>query len=166
MKYRIPGILAAVLCCALAWTLPARAQPMQVVPSCGSITLTPGMGTGGTIDTTGRQCSNPGSGASGAANVTLVPPTGTPNQTTVTCGVASTTLLAAAAATSFILIKNPAAGGVVWLNFAGVAAVAAPPSLDMSGGGSVTWSAAQGFLPSSQINCIAPVAQAVELVWK
>jgi hypothetical protein len=72
MKYRNVGILAAVLCCALAWTLPARAQPMQVVPSCGSITLAPGMGANGTIDTTGRVCGNSGPGGV-AGGVTLIP---------------------------------------------------------------------------------------------
>jgi hypothetical protein len=110
----------------------------------------------------------PGGGSAGGipGGVTLVPPTGTPNETTVTCGVASTLLLAAASATNFILVKNPAAGGVVWINAAGVAAVAAPPSLDVVGGASLLWSPVNGFVPSSALNCIAPVAQAVTLLWK
>lgn len=92
--------------------------------------------------------------------------TGTPVETTVTCGVGTTALLAASTATTFILIKNPAAGGIVWINFAGVAAVAAPPSVDLAAGQSISWSALAGYVPTSALNCIAPVAQAVSLVYK
>jgi hypothetical protein len=110
----------------------------------------------------------PGSGSAGGipGGVILVPPTGTPNETSVPCGVGSTLLLAAGAATQFIFYKVPQGGSTVWFNVAGAPAVAAPPSVDLAGGMWQTWSAAQGFLPSSQINCIAPVAQTVELIWK
>jgi hypothetical protein len=73
MKYRNAGILAAAFACAMAWTLSADAQPMQVVPTCGSITLAPGAGVNGTIDTTGRVCSNGGTGAGGTGSTTLIP---------------------------------------------------------------------------------------------
>ena len=94
------------------------------------------------------------------------PPTGALVEITVTCGVASTALLTASSATKFILIQNPAAGGLVWLNFAGAAAVAAPPSLSLAGGASITWSPMNGFVPASAINCIAPVAQAISVLYQ
>ncbi len=97
----------------------------------------------------------PGAGASG-----------TPVEVTVTCGVGTTVLLAAATATTFILVKNPSGGGTVWVNFAGVAAVAAPPSVDLIGGQSINWSQNNGYVPTSALNCIAPVAQAVTLLYK
>ena len=94
------------------------------------------------------------------------PPTGALVESTVTCGVASTALLTASSASKFILIQNPAAGGIVWINFAGAAAVAAPPSLSLAGGASITWSPMNGFVPASAINCIAPVAQAVTILYQ
>ncbi len=117
-----------------------------------------------TMTTGGVLCQGGAGGVAGG--VTLVPTTGTPTEITVTCGVTTTALLAAAAATNFILVKVPSGGGTIWYNAAGVAAVAAPPSIDLTGGQSQVWSAATGYLPSSALNCIAPVAQAVTLVYK
>ena len=94
------------------------------------------------------------------------PPTGALVESTVTCGVASTALLTAQSASKFVLIQNPAAGGLVWINFAGAAAVAAPPSLSLAGGASITWSPMNGFVPASAINCIAPVAQAISILYQ
>jgi hypothetical protein len=93
-------------------------------------------------------------------------PTGALVESTVTCGVASTALLTAASATKFILIQNPTGGGAVWFNFTGAAAVAAPPSLVLAGGATISWSPMQGFVPASAINCIAPVAQAVTILYQ
>jgi hypothetical protein len=101
-----------------------------------------------------------------AGSVTLAPVTGTPNETTVTCGVTSTTALAAAAATQFILVKSPSGGGTTWFNVAGAAAVTAPPSIDLVGGASILFSPGNGYVPASAINCIGLVAQAVTLVYK
>ena len=98
--------------------------------------------------------------------VTVLPATGTPNETTVTCGVASAPLLAAASATQFVVIRNATGGGMAWINVAGAAAVAAPPSIDIAGGTQQTWSPLNGFVPTSAINCIAPVAQAITVLWK
>lgn len=107
-----------------------------------------------------------GGGTGTAGSVTLAPATGTPNETTVTCGTGSTALLAAASATQFVLVKVPATGGTVWINAAGAAAVAAPPSIDLVAGASILWSPGNGFVPSSAMACIAVVAQAVTLLWK
>ena len=88
-------------------------------------------------------------------------------QTTVSCAATTTTLLAAAAASNFVTIKNlNAAANTVWINFTGVAAVAAAPSFDLAPGSSITF-ASNTFLPTQQINCIAsPGAQSVTLVYK
>jgi hypothetical protein len=141
----------------------------SVVATCGTPNSASQYAAGSTapitVNTAGVLCQT-GTGGGAASNVTLVPPTGTPNETTVTCGVTTTTLLAAASATNFILVKVPSGGGTVWVNAAGVAAVAAPPSIDIVGGGTLLWSPVQGFVPSSALNCIAAVAQAVTLVWK
>ena len=94
------------------------------------------------------------------------PPTGALVEITVTCGVASTALLTASSATKFIVIRNPTGGGTVWVNVAGAAAVAAPPSIDIVGGSQQTWSPMNGFVPATAINCIAPVAQAVTILYQ
>ena len=101
-----------------------------------------------------------------AAAVAQPAPTGALVETTVTCGVASTALLAAASATKFIVVRNPTGGGMVWINVAGAAAVAAPPSIDIAGGTQQTWSPLNGFVPATAIACIAPIAQAVTLLYQ
>lgn len=96
----------------------------------------------------------------------LPPPSGTPTQTSVSCGTSSTTLLAASTATTFVTVKVPAGSTVpVWVNWAGSAAVAAAPSLDIPSGGSVSWSAVN-YVPTSQINCLATTATTVTLIYK
>lgn len=103
-------------------------------------------------------------------SVTVLPgsvSSGTPNQTTVSCGVASTSLLPANAATSFIAVKVPASATVpVWFNWAGVAAVTASPSEDLAVGSKIVWSPVSGFLPTAAINCIATSATSVTVEWK
>lgn len=89
-------------------------------------------------------------------NATFVGASGTPTQTTITCGTGSTTLLAASAATAFISVQvPPGAASPVWFNFAGTSAVTAPPSLQVPIGGQINWSTATGFLPTSQATCVA-----------
>lgn len=101
-------------------------------------------------------------------NATFIGATGIPNEIPVACGTSSTTLLTAGSATAFIAVKLPAtAAGPVWFNWAGTAAVAAAPSVDVSAGAEIVWSSANGFLPTAQVNCIAsgsPVT--VTLLWK
>lgn len=88
-------------------------------------------------------------------NATFVGSSGTPNQIPITCGTGSTTLLASNAAAAFISVQvPPGAGGPVWFNFAGSAAVTAPPSFQVPVGGQIIWSTASGFLPTSQVNCV------------
>lgn len=90
-------------------------------------------------------------------NASFVGSTGTPNQTSISCGVTNTLLLSASQAAAFIAVKIPAgvSGGPVWFNYAGTNAVAAPPSVDILAGQEIVWSTANGFLPTSAINCIA-----------
>lgn len=82
---------------------------------------------------------------------------GTPNQTSVSCAATSTTLLAASTATMFLSIRNPTtATATIWINTAGVAAVAAAPSIDLPPGAEADFFAeGASFLPTSQINCIS-----------
>lgn len=89
-------------------------------------------------------------------NATFVGASGTPNQTSVTCGTGNTTLLAPNAAVAFISVQvPPTSAGPVWINWGGVSAVTAPPSQQVPLGGMQVWSTAGGFLPTSQANCIA-----------
>ena len=94
--------------------------------------------------------------------------TGAITQTSVSCGNTTTTLLAASTATKFISVKVPSnAANIVWFNWAGVSAVTAPPSEDVGIGAKITWTAGQdGFLPTSQINCIASSATTVTLEYQ
>lgn len=146
------------------WFLAALALLTLALPAASQVPPAPSPGGAQPVYTfcqsgsTVVLCSSPG--AATAAT------TGTPTETTVTCGTGSTTLLAASTATQFILVKVPTGGGIVWVNFAGAAAVAAPPSVDIAAGASLSWSPMQGYVPTSQINCLAPVAQAVTLVYK
>jgi hypothetical protein len=149
----IRWILAALALLALA--LPAAAQPTAPPVSAQNPVYTYCWNGSAVV-----MCPTTG------GSIQLTPPTGTPTQVSVSCGITSTTLLAASAATMFILIKNPSGGGTVWVNTAGVAAVAAPPSIDLVAGASLAWSPVQGFVPSSQINCIAAVATTVTVVYK
>lgn len=100
--------------------------------------------------------------------VTSVSSSGTPTQTSVSCGTGSTTLLAAATATQFISVRNPTTSTqTVWLNLAGAAAVAAAPSIDIPPGGERSYfNSENSYLPTSQLNCIAGTASTVTLVYK
>ena len=93
---------------------------------------------------------------------------GTPTETSVTCGTTSTTLLAASTATQFITYQiPPTAANAVWFNVAGAAATTASPSEGYNPGGQKTWSRGQdGYLPTSQINCIATASTVVTLTYK
>jgi hypothetical protein len=93
---------------------------------------------------------------------------GTPNQVSVTCGASSTALLAASTATVFLKVHVPAtAANIVWINWAGVAAVAAAPSESISPGGSVNWTnGPAGYLPTSAVYCIAAASVTVTVEYK
>lgn len=92
---------------------------------------------------------------------------GTPNQTTLVCGATSVLALAAGAATQFVLLKAPSTNtAAMWLNFAGVPAVAASPAYDLGSSASLVLSAAGGFLPTSQINCISSYSASLTLIYK
>lgn len=93
---------------------------------------------------------------------------GTITQVTVTVGTASTLLLAAGTATSFIKVSVPlASANLVWINWTGVPAVTASPSEDLSPGTKVVWSSTGGgFLPTSNITCIASAATPITLEYK
>jgi len=132
-----PGRIALSLL-GLLLAAPAMAQTANVVTTCGTPNAT--------------------------VSANIAPATGTPTQTSVSCGTGSTTLLAAAAATQFILIKVPSTATVpVWFNFAGAAAVAAAPSVDLSHDASINWTS---FVPTAQINCLATSATTVTIVYK
>lgn len=90
---------------------------------------------------------------------------GTPTQTSISCGTSSTTLLAASAATWFIAIRNPTtATTTVWINIAGASAVAGAPSIDLPPGGEAEFTLSENsYLPTSQINCISGGAGASTL---
>jgi hypothetical protein len=158
-----PGRTVIALLGFLLAAAPVLAQTpnsANVVATCGTpnSTYSANQNAPVTQDTTGKGCVN----ATVSANI--APATGTPTQTSVSCATGSTTLLAAAAATQFILIKVPAAATVpVWFNFAGAAAVAAPPSVDLAAGASINWTA---FVPTAQINCLATSATTVTIVYK
>lgn len=94
---------------------------------------------------------------------------GTPTQTSVSCAATSTTLLAASTATMFLSIRNPTTSTqTIWINVAGAAAVAAPPSLDLAPGAEADFFAeGSSFLPTAQINCIsAGTSSSVSVVYK
>lgn len=99
---------------------------------------------------------------------TNIASSGTPTQTSVSCGTSSTSLLAASTATKFISIRNPTTATVtVWINIAGAAATSAAPSIDLPPGGEADYFASENsFLPTSAITCIAASAQTVTLVYK
>lgn len=94
--------------------------------------------------------------------------TGTPTQTSISCGTSSTTVLAANAAASFVIIRNPTTATItVWINVAGAAATAAAPSIDLAPGSEADFSAGNdSFLPTSAINCIATTASTLTVVYK
>ncbi len=135
----------------------AHAQQALKLTTCGTASPPSGMGPV-YIDASGNLCVN------AVVSATVVPLVGTPTEATVSCGTGSTTFLAAAAASQFILIKVPASATVpVWFNFAGAAAVAAPPSVDLAAGASSSWTS---FVPTAQINCLATSATSVTVVYK
>ena len=112
-------------------------------------------------------------GTSGSVGCSAYSPCFTPfngaiTQTTVTCGSSSTAVLSANTAAAFIVVHVPTgASNPVWFNFAGAAAVAAPPSEDVAAGGTKLWSAASTFLPTAAISCIVSTgSQAITVEYK
>jgi hypothetical protein len=106
-----------------------------------------------------------------SGSVTVASPpagnSGTPTQTTGTCGTTSGTILAAASATTsetFHLAST--AANPVWLNFAGATATQAAPNFDLQPGGSITFTASGGLLPTSAITCIASASTSVSEIFK
>lgn len=113
----------------------------------------------------GTQLTAVGGGIGVSTNISS---SGTPTQTSVSCGTSSTTLLAASSATHFISLRNPTTATVtVWVNIAGASAVTAAPSLDLPPGGELDFTASENsYLPTSQINCIASSASSLVVVYK
>ena len=92
---------------------------------------------------------------------------GTPNEINVTCGATSVAVLPANAATQFVLLKAPSTNtAAMWLNFAGVAAVAASPAYDLGSSASLVLSAATGFVPTAAVNCISSYSASLTLIYK
>lgn len=93
---------------------------------------------------------------------------GTPTQTSISCGTSSTTLLAASTATVFVSIRNPTTSTqTVWINITGAAAVAAAPSIDLAPGSEADYFMGENsFLPTALLTCIASTASTVTLVYK
>lgn len=93
--------------------------------------------------------------------------TGTPTETTGTCGTSSSTILAASSATSSESFHlSPTAANPVWLNFTGTAAVQANPSFDLQPGMTITFAVAAGLLPTSAVTCIASASTSVVEIFK
>lgn len=100
---------------------------------------------------------------------TNITSTGTPTQTSVSCGTGSTNLLAAGAATLFVILRNPTtATQTIWVNVTGVAAVAAVPSMDLPPGGELDFTSSENsYLPTAQFNCISGgTASSLALIYK
>ncbi len=92
--------------------------------------------------------------------------TGTPTQTSVSCGTTSGTLLAAGAAGFWIHLENsPANANSVFLNDAGAPAVVGVGGIEIDPGQSKDYFASV-FLPTAQINCIAAATTQLTVVYK
>ena len=94
---------------------------------------------------------------------------GTPTQTTATCGTSSGTLLAASSASSFASFNLAlTAANPVFLNFAGGTASTSTSgsSFALQPGQTVSWSLAAGYLPTSAVTCIASASTTVVEVYK
>lgn len=117
-----------------------------------------------TPGTTNGVVTNPGS------VTTASPPTfwaGALTQATGTCTTTSSTIVSANSATSSMAFFLPStAANVVWLNFNGVAATAALPNYPLMPGASITFTIAQGLLPTSAVTCIATAATSVGEIYK
>lgn len=162
------------------WTLSSGTDSLSCVTTGG--TNTANQGTANTVangwpvkitDGTNVETVKPASTSSVTTDTALVVTerpdnVGTPTLTSVACGVTSTTLLAASTATQFLMIRNPTTAlNTVWINVAGAAAVAAPPSIDLAPGSEADFFAeGAGFLPTAQINCIAGVSNTVTVMYK
>lgn len=151
--------LAVLACLLAASVLVSRAYAQapagaSVVTTCGTPNITYAAGSTAplTMNTSGVLCAPGGGGAT--SSVTVVPTAGTPTQAAVTCAATTTTLLAAAAASYFFLVQNPStATTTIWVNVAGAAAVAAPPSISLTAGQSLYFPSAT-YLPNVLISCI------------
>lgn len=148
----------------LVWAIPATAQTPEnanVVTTCGTPNSTYAANSNRPVTqgTDGTLCTR-----SAGGSVNIAPYTGTPTQTTASCTNADSSVLAAAAASKFIHISVPAtAANGVWFNFAGAAATAATPNEYILPGGSITWSAVNGFVPTSAIRCISNTASTISI---
>lgn len=95
------------------------------------------------------------------------PVSGTPVQTSASCGIISTAALSASLVTTFVMVQNPSSSTAsVWFDFSGNAAIAAPPSIEVKPGGSIDWSPVNGFVPTSAINCITTITASVAIAYK
>jgi len=88
-------------------------------------------------------------------------------QLTISCNTTATAVLPANAAKQLIYVRVPAgATNVVWFNFAGGTATAAPPNVDVSAGQAVSWSY-PGVVPQGAVSCIStPALQAISVLYK
>lgn len=92
---------------------------------------------------------------------------GTPVQTSASCGIVSTNALSASLVTTFLMVQLPSAAlNSVWFDFSGGTPALAPPSIELRPGGSINWSAGNGYVPTSQVNCSASATASVTIVYK
>lgn len=91
--------------------LPAVAQPMQVVSSCGAVTLLAGDGVNGFVDTTGHLCTSASGGGGGSVTQGTIP-------WVVATATATPTVSASGSVTSLVLNASPtiASGGVKYFH--------------------------------------------------
>lgn len=117
-----------------------------------------------------KSASTPAASTDTGAVVSVRPDqAGTPNQTSVSCGTGSTTMLAANAATQFVSIRNPTTSTVtIWINVVGAAATVGVPSIDLAPGSEADYySTGPSFLPTTQMNCISSgAASSVMVLYK
>lgn len=164
---RLPNLFAGLIAAALGLGLLAYAAPAQAAV-CVANQQT---GKQPLVDINGyaevHVCLDDSGGGGGGGAVTISPnPASAINQVAVTCGTASTSMLAANAATVFITVSVPTTSAAIWVNWANVAAVSAPPSEQIAPGGSKTWLATVGVVPSAASFCIAASASPVTVEYK
>ncbi len=108
-----------------------------------------------------------GGSSGGGQPVSVLPTTGTPIATTITCGTTSTTLLAASAASHDVLIQNPSAAvSKVWISFTAAAAVAGTPDYELDPGAGINLPLGGDLWNGATLTCIALSSQAVSVTYR
>lgn len=142
---------------------------------CGSAVYPPGISRPITQDGTGTLCTQTSSGGGGGGGtVTQGPPgasgwpvivsgvAGTPTQTGVSVTSATTALTTSSQFSNFGRVCVPSTAGTgIWVNWAGVAAVAAIPSDYIPPGQCDIWVKQTGFLPTTAWNAISNTSATV-----